>query len=172
MQVYKAWSVAFARGCVGEAAPPPQAPSVVTLPPVTLVVRRRRPKPKPCPLRPVPEPPRHPSTPSEQRGAAVSGKPAAEAYVPLTVWLRHAVTLAIAGRHMGVEGTASLLAGRLDRRQAAALACLAEAGQLDASIAMALRSAGLSERPDVPLKRIINSALRRYELRPWLGTLR
>ena len=172
MQVYKAWSVAFARACMGEAAPAARGPNGVAAPAVMIVVRRQRPKPKPCPLRPAPEPPRRGATASDQRVVTSSSRPQVEAYVPLAVWLRHAVALALHGRHMGVEGTASLLAGRLDRRQADALRCLRGAGQLDAAIAMALRDAGLSQRADVPLKRIMISALRRYELAPWLGSLR
>ncbi|MEZ0314689.1 MAG: hypothetical protein ACAI38_23210 [Myxococcota bacterium] len=86
-------------------------------------------------------------------------------------WLRRAVELCHAAREAGSEGLATVLAGRLDDELAASLRGVRASGQLRAAIDAALTAKGIEPRPDVPLERIIQSALRRHALRPWLEAL-
>jgi hypothetical protein len=153
MQVYKAWSASF-----GVCEEPVTAPAPLVTQPVNITLkpkahRRRRAVAPP----PVPSPPR-----------AEVGPPPAATPEAVESWLRHAVALALIGRELGSEGTAALLSGRLDPPMAAGLAQLRDSGQLAAAIDAALQAHGLAARPDVPLERIMRSALRRYDLRAWL----
>jgi hypothetical protein len=158
MQVYKAWGSTF-----GACEAPLVGPAEMVVAPVSVVLQRRvrerrhRPVKEPAPVRPAPCPPRR-----EPR--TVAAAPEEE----MSAWLRRAVALGLVGRELGSEGTAALFAGRMDGSIAKGLAELRDSGQLGSAIERALAEQRLSARPDVPLERIVRSALRRYDLRDWL----
>lgn len=172
MQTYRAWS-ALSNSCVGTF--PVEKPVALTIPPVTIVVPSKRRidavatkhakstvTAPPCPLTPSPAAPK----------AKCPLKPlTAEQQIAVSGWLKYAVRHVLTAPHAGSEHHADALEDIIDGGHFDALKRLRANGQLTAAIDAALANEGLSRRPDVPLERIIVSAMRRYELRPWINAM-